>query len=155
MDTEQFIRDYLAQVVHMSLATSANNQPWVCEVHFAYDDDLNLYWRSKSNRRHSQEIAANPHVAGNIIRQHGLKNSPVGVYFEGTAELLPAGIEQTKAFEALRDREIAKPDALEEAGRQNGHQFYKIIIKNWYAFGPFGENGSSTKVQLIWNGSKK
>ncbi|HLZ15367.1 MAG TPA: hypothetical protein VKQ34_05305 [Candidatus Saccharimonadales bacterium] len=38
LDIEQIIRDYLPDVVHMSLATCKDNKPWVCEVHFAYDD---------------------------------------------------------------------------------------------------------------------
>ncbi len=46
MDVEKVIREYLPKVIHMSLATCVDNRPWVCEVHFVYDDDLNLYWRS-------------------------------------------------------------------------------------------------------------
>ncbi len=72
----------------MSLATVSGNRPWVCEVHFAYDQDLNLYFRSKTTRRHSQEIAANPQVAGNIVKQHSKDEYPGAIYFEGAAELI-------------------------------------------------------------------
>lgn len=51
----------------MSLATSADNKPRVCEVYFVYDTDLNFYFRSKTSRRHSQEIAKNPYVSANIV----------------------------------------------------------------------------------------
>ena len=132
----------------MSLATVNGDQPWVCEVHFAYDDNPNLYWRSKTDRRHSQEIVANPKVASNIVKQHGLNDSPDGVYFEGTAELLPACEAQNKAYEALRRRGIASPETIEEAKTKDGHQFYKITVKQWYAFGPFGEHGEVKKVSL-------
>jgi len=37
MNIEQKIREYLPQVIHLSLATSSENKPWVGEVHFAYD----------------------------------------------------------------------------------------------------------------------
>jgi nitroimidazol reductase NimA-like FMN-containing flavoprotein (pyridoxamine 5'-phosphate oxidase superfamily) len=51
MDVGKAIREYLPNIVHMSLGTCVDNQPWVCEVHFVYDDDLNLYWRSQPSRR--------------------------------------------------------------------------------------------------------
>jgi uncharacterized protein YhbP (UPF0306 family) len=77
IDVEKVVREYIDKSIHMSLATSTENKPWVCEVHFAYDDDLNLYWRSKTDRRHSQEIALNPFVAGNIVKQHELTSIPM------------------------------------------------------------------------------
>ena len=69
---EQTIREYLPGIIHMSLATCVDNKPRVCEVHFVYDNDLNLYFRSLTSRRHSQEIAINPFVSGNIVKQHVL-----------------------------------------------------------------------------------
>ena len=62
-DVEKVIREYLPEVIHMSLATSHNNVPWICEVHYAFDDELNLYFRSLQSRRHSKEIAENKQVA--------------------------------------------------------------------------------------------
>ena len=154
MNTEQTIRDYLPQIIHLSLATVKNNKPWVCEVHFAYDDDLNLYYRSLSSRRHSQEIAENPNVAGNIVKQHQLDEYPLGVYFEGTAKLLEAGDEQNKAFEAIKARLGAGDEILEEAKRPDGHQFYKISVDTFYVFGKFGGEGGK-KYELRWNGGAK
>lgn len=154
VDIEKVIREYLPDVVHMSLATSSNNKPWVCEVHFAYDDQLNLYFRSLTSRRHSQEIAANPNVAGNIVRQHELGMYPLGVYFEGTAELLGPGEEQTKAFQHMKDRLKAGDDILEQAKDPEGHQFYKITVASWYVFGKFDEEGGKKRA-LAWNGGNK
>src|SRR2546429_174368 len=87
-EVEQIIREYLPGILHMSLGTSKDSKPWVCEVHFVYDNDLNIYFRSKKIRRHSQEIAQNPNVAGNIVEQHPAEQKPRGVYFEGTAEIV-------------------------------------------------------------------
>jgi len=154
MDIEQIIREYLPQVVHMSLGTSKDNKPWVCEVHFAYDDDLNVYFRSKASRRHSQEIAANPNVAGNIVKQHALGEMPAGVYFEGTAEKLEAGEAQNKAAACINERLQPSYDILEDAKSEDGHQFYKITVENWYVFGKFGDEGAK-KYQLAWNGGKQ
>lgn len=149
MEIEKIIRDYLPQVVHMSLATSKDNKPWVCEVHFAYDEELNLYFRSLSSRRHSQEIDANPHVAGNIVKQHALGEYPLGVYFEGTAKKLDAGEEQQTAFACLKERLGAGDEILEEAQREDGHQFYKISVDTFYVFGKF--DGRGQKRELLWH----
>ena len=51
----QLIKTYLQQVKVMQLATSHNSQPWAVNVHFAFNDKLNLYWMSTKERRHSRE----------------------------------------------------------------------------------------------------
>src|SRR5689334_5769243 len=98
MDVEKIVREYIDKTVHMSLGTSSNNKPWVCEVHFVYDNNLNLYWRSLKSRRHSQELAKNPNVAGNIVRQHAVDEYPAAIYFEGVAELITDENERQKVF---------------------------------------------------------
>ena len=153
LDVEKVVREYLPNVVHLSLATSKNNRPWVCEVHFAYDDSLNLYFRSLHSRRHSQEIAENPQVAGNIVRQHQLGEAPTGVYFEGKAALIPPGNDQAIAFQCLKARIGVGDEAIEEAKHEDGHKFYKISVENWYIFGDFDGKGSN-KYHLAWNSPK-
>lgn len=154
MDVEKVVREYIDKTVHMSLATSADNKPWVCEVHFAYDEDLNIYFRSLKNRRHSQEIATNPNVAGNIIDKYALGDAVVGLYYEGTAELLEPGDEQSIAAKCIQERLKAGPDIVEEATQEDGHKFYKISVKNWYVFGRFG-GSSGQKYKLEWNRDNK
>jgi uncharacterized protein YhbP (UPF0306 family) len=153
-DVEKILRHYIDKTIHMSLGTSRDNKPWVCEVHFAYDDDLNLYFRSLKSRRHSQEIADNPNVAGNIIDKYGPGDPVVGVYFEGNAELLEGGEAKILAAECLKTRLNITDDIVEESARDDGHQFYKISVANWYVFGRFG-GSSGQKHTLAWNGGKK
>jgi uncharacterized protein YhbP (UPF0306 family) len=150
MDLEPVIRQHIDATVHLSLATSKDNKPWVCEVHFAYDDHLNLYFRSMPSRRHSQEIGENPHVAGNIVRQHTLGEAPIGIYFEGTARRLDPGPEQDTAFRCIQTRLQASEDILTEAQQPEGHQFYKIIVTDYYVFGRFDDTGAQ-KYHLPWN----
>lgn len=150
IDVEATVRELINKTIHMSLATSRDNKPWVCEVHFAYDDELNLYWRSLKSRRHSQEIAENPYVAGNVIDKYEVGQAVEGLYFEGKAELLQPGAEQDKAFELLRARVDASEDAIQDAANEDGHQFYKLSVENWCVFGRFGE-ASGQKYRLAWN----
>jgi uncharacterized protein YhbP (UPF0306 family) len=154
MDVEKIVREYIDKTIHMSLASCKDNTPWVCEVHFAYDQDLNLYFRSLSTRRHSLEIAENPRVAGDIIKQHEMGEGAVGVYFEGTAKRLEAGEEQNKAFKNLKARLGVADEALNEAAHEDGHQFYKITVDNWYVFGRF-DTPKGQKYKLVWHGDQR
>lgn len=134
-EVEKLIRDYLPGVVHMSLATCMDNKPWVCELHLVYDEDLNLYFLSKPSRRHSQEIAQNPNVAGNIVVQHGLTDRPRGVYFEGTAEILAGITENSDAYKLYNTRFGLSDRMLNEIKNdESGHKFYKITPSSFVLF---------------------
>jgi uncharacterized protein YhbP (UPF0306 family) len=154
MNVEQAIRDYLPQVIHMSLATSKDNKPWICEVHFAYDDMLNLYFRSLLSRRHSKEIMDNSIVAGNIVTQHELNQKVRGIYFEGTAKLLQSTEEVNTAFECLSERLKVGEETLEEAASNDGHKFFKIAVDTFYV-SDSRESSPSQKYELQWHGGKK
>ena len=99
MDKKKLINSHLAQARVMQLATAMSNQPWVCTVHFASDDELNLYWTSKIERRHSMEIAKNNKVSAAIPIEDNQKDGYViGLSFEGVAKVL-SGKQQELAHE--------------------------------------------------------
>lgn len=154
INVEKVVREYIDKSIHMSLATSADNKPWVCEVHFAYDNELNIYWRSKTDRRHSQEIATNPYVAGNIVKQHDVGEYPNAIYFEGTAELVDDESKHVEIAELFISRQIGDNSIIEDAKKDDGHKFYKVTVANWYAFGKFGGD-KGQKYKLEWNGGIK
>lgn len=150
IDIEKTIRQYLSEVIHMSLATSMNNKPWVCEVHFVFDKDLNIYFRSKPSRRHSKEIAQNNSVAGNIVSQHTVGEKVRGVYFEGKAELLQNIDNKHPAYKLYCQRFNRGEEILEEANNQeDGHKFYKISVKKFYLFDS-RESSPGQKYELEW-----
>jgi uncharacterized protein YhbP (UPF0306 family) len=153
LNVEKIIRKYLRDVIQLSLATSNDGQPWVCDLIFAYDKDLNIYFRSLPQRRHSLEIAANPRVAGNIARPFRAGEFPLGIYFEGTAGVLPPGEEQTKAFQLFQDRLHVPDSYLEDAQDPDKHQFYKITVSKWHVFAkPQKDRTSGQKHSIDWNG---
>jgi uncharacterized protein YhbP (UPF0306 family) len=149
MDIEQKIREYLPQVIHMSLATSKDNSPWICEVHYVFDENLNLYFRSTAQRRHSIEIASNSNIAGNIVEQHNVGEKPRGVYFEGKAELLTEVDENHPAYKLYCERFGTTSKILEEAKTEAGHKFYKISVDTFYMFDS-RESIPSQKYELPW-----
>lgn len=70
----------------MSLATQDDSGLWVADVVYIYDEDLNIYWMSDPEVRHSEAILKNSQVAGSItITNHGEKPE-LGIQFSGTAE---------------------------------------------------------------------
>lgn len=134
MDVEKVIKDYIKNVLHMSLGTCVDNKPWVCEVHFAYDDEMNLYFGSDANRRHSQEIAINPNVSGTIHEPHTLEMKPRGLYFEGTAEMLTDVASDHPAHKLFMGRFNFPADRLPSATADEGPKYYKITVSDWYVF---------------------
>ncbi len=148
-DIENVIRQYLPTVIHLSLATTRDSQPWICEVHYVFDDDLNLYFRSKPSRRHSLEIADNNRVAGNIVAQHVVGEKPRGVYFEGVAELLENVDERSVAYTLYCDRFGTTEEILTDAKKEDGHKFYKISVSKYYLFDK-KESDPSQKYELNW-----
>jgi uncharacterized protein YhbP (UPF0306 family) len=149
MDIEKTIREYLPDVLHLSLATSRDSVPWVCEVHFAYDENLTLYFRSKPSRRHSQEIGDNPRVAGNIVAQHGVGEAPRGVYFSGSARSVMTGDEREAAFGLLQARLGLSDAAREELDMPDGHHIYAIDVETFYVFDA-RDSKPSQKYELPW-----
>lgn len=113
---ENKIREYLKQTKTMQLATTIEEKPWVCSVYFVIDDDLNIYWLSWPNRRHSQEILINSNVAACFVIK---TNQPVvGVQVEGSAEL----IKDKKKIK------VALSDYVMKYGV--GEKFYELFLQN-------------------------
>jgi uncharacterized protein YhbP (UPF0306 family) len=125
MSIKELIREYLSQAKLMQIATSINNQPWVCSVWFAADEDLNIYWFSSETRRHSLEVARNKHVAGTIVLPQTPKDPPRGLQFQGTAQLIEDQPTIDKAILLYQDRIFSK-DIIMELMNDNTkpHRFY-------------------------------
>jgi uncharacterized protein YhbP (UPF0306 family) len=148
-DLERVIREYLPRVVHLSLSTCSHRRPWIAELHFGYDADLNLYFRSLLDRRHSREIAANPAIAGSIVIQHEPAESPLGVFFEGVARLLSSVADRRVAFDCLRARVPLDDRAFDESTRADGHWFYAISVETYNVYGAL-EGPARQKYELAW-----
>ena len=150
LDIEETIRGYLPQIIHMSLATSANNKPWACEVHFAYDDELNIYFCSSKASRHSTEIRQNPLVAGEIVTQHFLNQKTRCVSFEGTAEQIEDIDEHHPAYAAYAKRFSANPPSVQAARDEGMARFYKITVSDFYVLDGY-ESSPPQKYHLPWS----
>jgi len=150
---EQIIREYFPQIIHMSLATAKDNKPWVCEVHFSYDDDLNLYFGSSSKTRHAQELLANPFVSGNIVTQHHKNQAVRCVDFEGKAEMLDADEAEKTAYPAHVKRNGESQWLLNEIRKDGDMRFFRINVSDFYVFDSY--EGERTKNHLPWQSKER
>jgi uncharacterized protein YhbP (UPF0306 family) len=83
---EQYIAEYLSTAYFMQIGTSVNNVPWVCTVHVATNDRMDLIWVSEVSSRHSQDIEKNAHVAGTLVLPQGPDVPVWGIQFQGEAK---------------------------------------------------------------------
>lgn len=98
----------------LQLATVHDGKPWVATVYFMVDDDLQVYWLSWPERRHSREIAENTQVAATVVIK---TNRPaIGVQLEGAATVVTDASEVQRVME----RYVAKYD--------EGQQFYDAFV---------------------------
>ena len=72
----------------LSLASVDKSGPWVSDVIYTFDDDLNLYWISRSEFRHSKAFITNPQAAGTITAVEKPEGKSIGVQVAGTVSIL-------------------------------------------------------------------
>jgi nitroimidazol reductase NimA-like FMN-containing flavoprotein (pyridoxamine 5'-phosphate oxidase superfamily) len=111
MKAGDLIKKYINQSNILQLATSVKDMPWVVTLHFYADEDLNLYWSSRHNRRHSQEVLTNPNASATILVHENTQkeNWVIGVTLSGQAELvedLNDSIAQAYVKKLLKDPDL-------------------------------------------------
>ncbi len=86
-DIKKRIKEVLEKGYVMSLSTRDKNGVWCSDVIYIFDSDLNIYWFSDPEARHSKAIHKNKQVAGTITVSR-LGENDLGIQFSGYAERL-------------------------------------------------------------------
>jgi len=115
----------------MSLATNDENGPWVADVVFIHDKDLNIYWMSDPNTRHSKAISLNKKSAGTITYSTKSKELNFGIQFEGISEKLE-GVQINLLTKHLAKRGHSKPKLLQASEILDGDSWYKLTPTKIY-----------------------
>lgn len=127
----------------MQLSTAIDNQPWVCSVWFAADEDLNIYWFSSTTRRHSDEVMKNKKVAAAMALPHTPQDPPRGLQLQGVAEMLTEQVDIEKAISVYKNR-IFPLETINElmSNKEKPHKFYRITPTQFVLFDTvnFGDN---------------
>jgi uncharacterized protein YhbP (UPF0306 family) len=93
----QQILDYLKSHNTMTLATCAGDIPWAATVFYA-SDDLQLYFFSSPDARHSLNLSANARVAVTIQEDYKDWRAIKGIQLEGKVMLVDGVLEKAKAM---------------------------------------------------------
>jgi uncharacterized protein YhbP (UPF0306 family) len=132
---QNYIIKYLDEGVIMQLATVSGEQPWVVNVHYAVDNQHYFYWTSHNERRHSQELVKNPHVAATVHLPYSLGQPQMAVYLEGDARVV-AVEEVENLFQAYAEKfgsQAMVPDLLDPA---NGQTLYQLQPRTFVLWDP-------------------
>ena len=84
-DIKKLISEVLEKGYLMSLAIQDSGGVWACDVIYIYDDNLNIYWMSDPDVRHSKAIEVRSQIAGTITVS-GPREKGLGIQFEGLAQ---------------------------------------------------------------------
>ncbi len=85
LNLKDLTREVLEKGYLMTLAVSDEHGAWAADVIYVFDDEMNLYWMSDPDTRHSTAITTDSQVAGTItVSNRGEGN--LGLQFSGVAE---------------------------------------------------------------------
>lgn len=130
LDPKTIIKEYLSQATIMQLATIRESQPWICSLHFAADDDSNIYWITKATTRHSEDIELNGHVAIAIAVK--TDRPLVGIQAEGIAEQVTDTMQLERAMKRYIERHgTDKAFADQIIAGTNEHKLYKFTPRRF------------------------
>ncbi|MBX4211245.1 MAG: pyridoxamine 5'-phosphate oxidase family protein [Candidatus Yanofskybacteria bacterium] len=121
-DIKELIHEVLGKGYLMSLATVDDGGVWVADVIFVYDDELNIYWMSDPDVRHSHAILKNSHIAGTITVS-GPGEDNVGIQFEGVAQKIDGS-----RFDLAKKHFVkrGKPEPQEQDDILQGDSWYVV-----------------------------
>ncbi len=142
--SKELIKQYLQEKKVMQLATSENGNSWVCSVYFVNDSDLNLYWLSLPDRRHSKEIKQNPKVAITVVIKENLP--VIGLQSEGTAETVDdvIVIENIMSF-YINKYDEGKSFLKNYKNGTNNHILYKFKPTSYILFDEYNFTGTESQ----------
>lgn len=126
-DIREIITKILDQGFLMSLATIDQGGLWVADLIYVHDNEMNLYWLSQTNARHSKAIIKNPEVAATITISNNPGEENIGLQIEGATEKLEGDI-----FEIARKHRLkrGKPVPTKEGEILDpGESWYRLKSK--------------------------
>lgn len=136
VEIEELIEEILRDTRELVLGTVNGNTPWLSTLVFGHDENFNLYWMSKEDTRHSQEIAKNSKVSAVVNKQPSGENAK-GLQIEGNAYKLETAEEigAAREFFAKRGGTLPLPETPTEAEPISpGSSWYVLKPTKIYVF---------------------
>lgn len=146
---KNYIKNFAKKVLEdgfvLSLGTQDRDGVWVADLIYVHDQDLNLYWISMPEARHSRALGQNKMVACTITASH-YTNQERALQVEGVAEKIDGPMfELEKKLETKRGLPVPQ-----KAGEilEKGHVWYKLIPTKIYLIHsvPFGYERQNVEI---------
>jgi len=132
MDAKVLYTDYLIDIKLMQLATSRDEQPWLCNVWYVLNEDSgHFYFISRETRRHSEEIRDNPRVSCTFHKwfDGGLGEQGQALIVSGKArQLSPKECDKPYDLYAARYPKLLAFQSKEATLDESGHHFFYEIV---------------------------
>ncbi len=123
----------IGQKVGVVSTVSSEGMPESAVVYFSSDENLNMYFTTRSDSRKYKNITANPHVAFVIYSE----NPPETIQIEGIASAITDPYEQTVLFSSLVDL-ATKDDSVPPVDQISESEIMFIKISTtWARLGDF------------------
>jgi hypothetical protein len=143
----------------MTLATAdADGVPWVSPVEFACDEELQFYWFSTTDTRHSQNVQTNPQAALSIYDHAFVPSSgrqPTALYGEGPVEQLhqselEAALPSLRRWISWRDagRKTPRPRSRDRSDEASPWRVYRLHPAHLFALHPDGHPEHGARAHL-------
>jgi uncharacterized protein YhbP (UPF0306 family) len=123
-DLKKLVKEVLEKGYLMSLGTVDKGGVWVADLIYVSDDELNIYWLSLPQARHSEAILKNPKVAAAVTPND---KEDVGIQLEGVAEKLDGDVLKiANAYNKKRGRPLSNKEG----------EIFKYPGQSWYRLRP-------------------
>ena len=139
---QEFVREIITRNRYLSLATTAGEEPWVAPVEYLHDEQLNFFFFSTGESRHSRHIQQNPTVAFAIFDRTqpdytgDLSANLRGVQIRASARRLPSEEYPEMVTGAIDALELPMPP----------YEVYQLVPTAFYL--PKVEEGVNVRVQV-------
>jgi len=134
-ELKNLIESYIKDQKLVQIATLNDNQPWISSVFYLCDSDLNLYWISLPDTRHSQHILNNLNTAATVVALGEAGKDIAAVQMEGNSVIVNDKKEIEEIIIQYCKLYNRGDKWLDEylAG-ENPHKLYKFTPKSYELF---------------------
>lgn len=113
MDKVSTAAEIVKNIIYINIASvTPDGLPWNTPVYCAHDEKLNFFWHSWKENQHSVNLENNPNAFVTIYDSTLPEGTGVGVYFQGTVELITGGKDLLCGLEKLYKRKSKKVKAV-------------------------------------------
>lgn len=107
----------------MSLGTVDDAGPWVSDIVFVHDDELNIYWLSKPDARHSAAVRWNRQAAASITKSNNQGEDNVGLQIAGVVTEIEGNVLEMAQLHLKKRKKV---DSNPAEILNKGQKWYKL-----------------------------